>query len=85
MDLTIDWAAFALVLGVALAAAVGISLFYSMGLRLLAVGSPDGAGTRSGSGSGSRSPGALLGAGVCFAVCIGAVLFGLWLIIPQFH
>ena len=24
-------------------------------------------------------------AGICFTICVAAVLFGLWLIIPQFH
>lgn len=81
----IDWAAFGIVLGVSFVAAVGIVSFYSLGLRLLGVGETESAdGTRHDSTTG-RSPLATAGAYICFAICIAAVLFGLWVLIPQFH
>ena len=51
-----------------------LTIFYSGGVRLL---EPDGGGTAS---AGRRT-----GAYACFAVCIAAVLFGLWVVVPQFH
>jgi hypothetical protein len=79
--ISIDWGAFGVVLGVSLVAAVGIAVFFAAGIRLLATGSPDdGQIVHS-----ARPPIATFGAGVCFAICIATVLFGLWLIIPQFH
>jgi hypothetical protein len=77
--ITIDWAAFGIVLGVAFVAAVGIAVFYALSLRLLAVGSPDDGAIE----HGRRPLGATLGAAVCLAICVATVLFGLWLIIPQ--
>ena len=35
--------------------------------------------------TGTTSAPARVGAYACFAVCIAAVLFGLWVIVPQFH
>lgn len=84
--ISIDWAAFAVVLGVSLVAAVGIAVFYSTGLRLLGIGSPSaGEDAESDLVAGARPAIATIGAGLCFAVCIAAVLFGIWLIVPQFH
>jgi hypothetical protein len=68
----IDWSAFAVVAGVVLLATVVLTAFYAGGVRLL-----ETAGTTNAVARG--------GAYVCFAVCVAAVLFGLWVIIPQFH
>lgn len=68
----IEWTNFAIVAGVVLLASVLLPLFYSGGVRLLET-------------SGTTNVAARAGAYACFAVCIGAVLLGLWVIIPQFH
>jgi len=84
----IDWGAFALVFGIALVAGAGIVSFYSLGLRLLAVGSPDDTGpedARTSSARGERPLAASVGGFVCLGIGIAGVLVGLWLIIPQFH
>jgi hypothetical protein len=86
--LGVDWGAFVVVFLVSFAAAVVIVASYALGLRLLAAGSADDVG-RDGaltSGArGSRPAGATIGAYACFAVGGAAVLYGLYLIIPQFH
>jgi hypothetical protein len=68
----IDWSRFALVAGVVLLASVVLPLFYSGGVRLLET-------------AGTTSAAARAGAYACFAVCIAAVLLGLWVVVPQFH
>jgi hypothetical protein len=67
----VDWGAFGVVAGVVLVAVILLTVFYSGGVRLLETAGASGA--------------ARVGAYACFAVCIAAVLFGLWVIIPQFH
>ncbi|WFR68211.1 hypothetical protein P9139_07965 [Curtobacterium flaccumfaciens] len=87
----IDFGAIATVAWVGFVAAVGVVLLYTLGLRLLGTGQPvDAAGDRTQYGeetarSGRTPVGALVGAWACFAVCAAAVLFGIWLTIPQFH
>jgi hypothetical protein len=86
--LGVDWGAFGVVLVVAFAAAVVIVSFYALGLRLLAAGSDDDTGADGSivsTARGSRPLGATVGAFACLAVCVAAVLYGLYLIIPQFH
>jgi hypothetical protein len=73
--LGIDWGAFALVFVVALVATAVIVSSFATALRLLAAGSDVG----------HRPPAAAVGAYACFAVGVAAVLYGLYLIIPQFH
>ena len=79
--ISIDWAAFGVVLGISFVAAVGIAVFFAVGIRLLSTGSPDDGQLV----HAARPPLATVGAGLCFAVCVATVLFGLWLVIPQFH
>lgn len=67
----IEWASFALVAVVVLLGSVLLTAFYAGGVRLLE--------------SSGHSIAARSGAYVCFAVCISAVLFGLWIVVPQFH
>jgi hypothetical protein len=86
--LGVDWAAFGIVFVVAFGAAVAIVVFFALGLRLLAVGSYDDTGADGSivsTARGSRPLGATVGAFACLAVCVAAVLYGLYLIIPQFH
>jgi hypothetical protein len=87
----IDFASIGAVAGVGFVAAVGVVLVYTLGLRLLGLGQPVDAGgehtqyAEETPRSGRTPPLALAGAGLCFAVCIAAVLFGVWMTIPQFH
>lgn len=87
----IDFTSIGLVAGVGFVAAVGIVLVYTLGLRLLGTGQPlDSGGERTQYAeetprSGHTPPAALAGAVLCFAVCVAAVLAGIWLTIPQFH
>ncbi|GAA3340490.1 hypothetical protein GCM10017714_20430 [Curtobacterium pusillum] len=87
----IDFGAIGTVAGVGFVAAVGVVLLYTLGLRLLGTGQPVDAGgdhtqyAEETARSGKTPPAALVGAGVCFAVCIAAVLYGIWMTIPQFH
>lgn len=87
----IDFTSIATVAGVGFVAAVGIVLVYTLGLRLLGTGQPvDAGGERTqysdeGPRSGHTPPVVLAGAVLCFAVCVAAVLAGIWLTIPQFH
>jgi protein-S-isoprenylcysteine O-methyltransferase Ste14 len=91
MGFTIDWAAIGEVFGVGFVAAVGIVVVYTVGLRLLGVGQPQDAQgetttyAEEAPRSGHTPPAALAGAGLCFAVGAAAVLYGIWLTIPQFH
>jgi hypothetical protein len=85
--LGIDWGSFALVAIVALVAAVAVVVLFSFGIRLLAIGSPDVAadGSSDGRPAAERPPIATLGAVVCIGLAASAVLYGLYLLIPQFH
>ncbi|RFA18689.1 hypothetical protein [Subtercola boreus] len=86
--ISIDWGAFGLVFIISFAAAVVIVVFYALGLRLLATGSPDDTGEDGhvvGSARGARPAAATAGGYVCLAIGVAAVLYSLYLIIPQFH
>ncbi|WP_255546354.1 hypothetical protein [Glaciihabitans sp. dw_435] len=87
--LGVDWGNFVVVFIVALLATVVAVVFYAAGLRLLSHGelepSPDAAGSPP---AGPRTPRPALvttGAFACFAVAAAAILYGLYLAIPQFH
>jgi hypothetical protein len=88
---TIDWGSIAEVFFVGFVAAVGVVVVYTLGLRLLGTGQPaDAAGDHTQyadetARTGRTPPAAMAGAVLCFAVGAGAVLFGIWLTIPQFH
>ena len=81
----IDWAALGKVAGVSFGFGLAVVVLFSLGIVGLSMArgseepSPDGAAVGS-----RRLAGSVL-AGVCFVVCAAAVLFGLWLIVPQFH
>jgi hypothetical protein len=87
----IDFGAIGTVAGVGFVAAVSVVLVYTLGLRLLGLGQPADTGgdhtqyAQETARSGSTPPAALAGAVLCFAFCVAAVLFGIWLTIPQFH
>ena len=67
--MTIDWLAFALVVGVTLVSACGVVAIFSLALRL---------------GDGDepwRRPAAV----ALYVVCAAIALFGIYLIVPGFH
>ena len=79
----IDWTALFKVAGVSFAFGVGGVVVFSVGLLALSQGSP--AGGSDVAAVGAASPARKLAAGVCLALSGAAVLYGLWLIVPQFH
>lgn len=92
--LGVDWGAFVVVFATALAATAVIVTSFALGIRLFADGaveSDGGAGAGSGAVTSSTRPSrsrpltATVAGGLCFAVGTAAVLFGLWMIVPQFH
>ena len=84
--LGVDWGSFVVVFLVALVATAVVVISYAVALRLLAVGAPlDVQGGAASRRSVRRPVAATVGAIVCLAVGVAAVLYGIWLIIPQFH
>jgi hypothetical protein len=77
-SISIHWADLFKVAEVALAFGVGLVSIFSLGL--LGVSRVESAR----GGEGNATSGYAL-AGACFAMCIGAVGYGLYLLIPQFH
>lgn len=82
MFLGVDWGAFVVVFLVALAATAVVVLAFSSGLRILANGELEGA---AGQPAARRSAPRSAAGWACIAVGAAAVLFALYLIIPQFH
>lgn len=93
--LGVDWGAIGLVFVVGMAVTVLIVGFYSLGTRLLAVGAPDIEVPAGDDPEGltavvhprtqPRPVPATIGAYLCYAVCIAATLYGIYLVIPLFH
>jgi len=98
--LGVDWGAFVVVFLVALAATAVIVTSFALGIRAFAAGAEEPAGAGAGPGPGpgadggtaavaagpvSRPAGATAAGLACFAVGVAAVLYGLWMIVPQFH
>ncbi|WP_139003639.1 hypothetical protein [Arthrobacter crystallopoietes] len=74
--MSIDWFAFVIVAVATLVASMTVVGFYGLGVRLLAVATD---------ADPTRQPAVRLGAYACFAVCVAAVLYGIYLIVPAFH
>jgi len=91
----IAWGALGIEFVVSLVAAAGVVSIFALALRLLAVGAPvEARAAAEGPGrvpnselslSHDRPAWASLAAYLCFAVAVAAVLYGIYLIIPQFH
>ncbi|HEY5881809.1 MAG TPA: hypothetical protein VIU11_23065 [Nakamurella sp.] len=75
----IDWASLGLVAVTTVVAAIAIVGIFSLGVMALT------SGARTASGVAAPSPAARLGGYLCLAVSVALVLYGLYLIIPQFH
>lgn len=79
MDL--HWSALGEVALVSVGATVAVVLVFALGIRALATGEERAGGK----GDGRAAPLATAVAGLCFLACAAAVLYGLYLIVPQFH
>lgn len=85
MFLGVDWGAFVVVFLVALAATAVVVLFFSLGLRLLSNGELEDAGAGASVGGAPRPAVRSVGGWACIAVGALAVLYALYLVVPQFH
>ncbi|GAA3695653.1 hypothetical protein GCM10022377_05600 [Zhihengliuella alba] len=72
--MSIDWFAFVQVAGATWLAAIAIVTLFSTAVRLQALANDGGA----------RAGVARLGMYACYAASLAAVLFGIYLIVPQF-
>lgn len=72
----IDWISLLKVAAVSLLFGVGIVTVFSLGLAALPESRTSGS---------PRAGGGAAVAGVCFLACAAAVLYGIYLIVPQFH
>jgi hypothetical protein len=75
----IDWASLGLVAVTTVVAAIAIVGIFSLGVMALT------SGTRTEDGVAAPSPAARLAGHLCLGVSVLLVLYGLYLIIPQFH
>jgi hypothetical protein len=83
----IHWADLAKVAWVSLAFGVGIAVVFALGVVGAAQADTARAGTGR-AGTGRAGTGRVRGyvvAGSCFTACAAAALFGIYLIVPQFH
>jgi hypothetical protein len=84
--LGVDWSSIAYVCIVTLVATVAVVLIFSIGLRLLSIGSADDGGDVASSGAVTARPmGATLLGYLCVGVSAAAVLYGIYLVVPLFH
>jgi hypothetical protein len=74
----VKWGSLGEVAVVSFGTTVGVVLVFALGVRALAA--RDAARTAGGRGTAGSAA-----AGACFAACAAAVLFGLYLMVPQFH
>ena len=75
----IDWSALGEVAVVSLVFGVGLAVVFALGVTAMA---------RRAVSIDDKKPPSVVDTGVaalCFAACLAAVLYGLYLIIPQFH
>jgi hypothetical protein len=80
----IDWGALGKIVGLGLLCGAGLPALFAVGLRALSIGAPvaasDGAAT-SAETTVRRRPAAMLFAGLCFAVVLTAIAWGIYLIV----
>ncbi|MFC4035601.1 hypothetical protein ACFO3J_29650 [Streptomyces polygonati] len=76
--MSIDWGSLAEVAVVSIGATVGVVVLFALGVRAL----DERESVRAEGGNGTFQQ---VSAGACFLVCACVVLYGLYLIIPQFH
>lgn len=78
----IDWAALGRVALISVAIAIGVVTMFAVGVHGVAQIEADKGST---SAAGGRRVRGYLLAGTAHGLCVAAVLYGLYLIIPQFH
>ena len=79
--ISIHWSSLAQVAEVSLAFGVGIVAVFTLGV----LGLSRAATAREARSAGGRAVSGFVLAGAAFATCAAATLFGLYLLIPQFH
>ena len=84
--MNIDWNKFVLVAGIAIGASALITAIFSLGIRALSNADFIKAGAKKGDISALRRESANRAvAYALFAISFGAVLYGIYLIVPTFH
>ena len=76
--MALDFSALGEVAAVSIGTTVAVAVVFTLGVRSML-------SHQDARDEGRSSVAALAGAALCFLVCAGAVLYGLYLIIPQFH
>jgi len=76
----IDWAALGKILGVGLLAGAGLPALFAVGLRALTTGG-HGRQTDSGEATIGFGPAGLMAAGLCFAIVLAGIGYGIYLIV----
>ncbi len=83
----IDWSAVGKILGVGLLCGAGLPVIFTVGLRLLSPAQPAGPVAVGGPNDGAAvaparaAAPAIAGAGVCFAIVLAAIAYGIYLIV----
>ncbi|MEV4999437.1 hypothetical protein [Streptomyces niveus] len=78
--MNIDWAALGSVFGVSLVATVALVGLFTLGIVGLSKSAAPAEGATAATGTGSAAV-ARAGAYVCFALCLGAVSYGIYMIV----
>ncbi|MEU9751393.1 hypothetical protein [Streptomyces niveus] len=78
--MNIDWAALGSVFGVSLVATVALVGLFTLGIVGLSKSAAPAEGATEATGTGSAAV-ARAGAYVCFALCLGAVSYGIYMIV----
>ncbi|SOD71091.1 hypothetical protein SAMN05892883_0681 [Jatrophihabitans sp. GAS493] len=82
----IDWASLGKVVGVSFVFGVAIVVLFAIGIVGVSwIRGETGTDADGVAPPAQSRPIGYAISGTCFAVCAGAVLYGLWLMIPQFH
>ncbi|MFD9865953.1 hypothetical protein ACFXI8_27875 [Streptomyces niveus] len=79
--MNIDWAALGSVFGVSLVATVALVGLFTLGIVALSKGAEGATATASGTTGTGAAVLARTGAYVCFALCVAAVSYGIYIIV----
>ncbi|MEV0635047.1 hypothetical protein AB0I77_08800 [Streptomyces sp. NPDC050619] len=84
--MSLDWTALGQVAAVSIGVTVAVVVVFALGILGLArfEGARAGGGGGGGGGGGTSAVG-LAQAGLCFVACAAVVVYGIYLIVPQFH
>lgn len=81
----INWSSLILVASVAIGASVGLVTVFSLGMRLLTNARNIQDHTKKKQGVQTAEVVNRIGAYLMFTICVSAVLYGIYLIVPYFH